>query len=224
MLAADGHSNVEISRRVGVSLPTVRAWLDRYGTGGIAALGDLPRSGRPVVHDENSIIAATLDVPPAHLGVTHWSARLLGAQLGISFATVARIWRRWGLKPWKAETFKFSTDPELEAKIRDVVGLYVDPPERAVVVCVDGKTQIQALDRTAPMLPDPPRDPGETDPRLQTRRDHHPVRRPGGRDRPGHGPLLPAAHQHRVPRLPQAPRAGAPTGAATRRLRQLRHP
>jgi len=153
VLAADGHSNVEISRRVGVSLPTVRAWRDRYRTGGMAALGDLPRSGRLVVHDENSIVAATLDPPPAHLGVTHWSARLLGAQLGISFATVARIWRRWGLKPWKAETFKFSTDPELEAKIRDVVGLYVDPPERAVVVCVDEKTQIQALDRTAPMLP-----------------------------------------------------------------------
>jgi hypothetical protein len=105
------------------------------------------------VHDETSIIAVTLEPPPERLGVTHWSARLLADHLGISFATVARIWRRWGLQPWKAETFKFSTDPELEAKIRDVVGLYLDPPVGAVVVCIDEKTQVQALDRTAPILP-----------------------------------------------------------------------
>ncbi len=153
VLAAEGHSNSEISRRVGVSLPTVRMWRNRYAAGGVAQLGDLPRSGRPAVHDEQVIIAATLEPPPAKLAVTHWSARLLADHLGISFATVARIWRRWGLKPWKAETFKFSTDPELEAKIRDVVGLYLNPPEKAVVVCIDEKTQIQALDRTAPILP-----------------------------------------------------------------------
>ncbi len=99
------------------------------------------------------VAAATLEPPPAALGVTHWSSRLLADHLGVSFATVARIWRRWGLKPWKAETFKFSTDPELEAKIRDVVGLYLDPPAKAVVVCVDKKTQVRALDRTAPILP-----------------------------------------------------------------------
>ena len=114
---------------------------------------DLPRSGRPAVHDEQAIIAATSDRPPEKLGVKHWSARLLGDHLEISFATVARVWRRWGLKPWKAEMFKFSTDPELEAKIRDVVGLYLDPPAKAVVVCIDEKTQIQGLDRTAPILP-----------------------------------------------------------------------
>jgi len=153
LLAAEGLSNVEIGRRVGASLPTVRSWRERYRVGGLDGLGDLPRSGRPPSIDENAVIAATLDPPPPKLGVTHWSARLLGSHLGISFATVARIWRRWGLQPWKAETFKFSTDPELEAKIRDVVGLYLDPPERAVVVCVDEKTQIQALDRTAPILP-----------------------------------------------------------------------
>jgi transposase len=153
LLAAEGRSNTEIARLVGVSLPTVRSWRTRYRSGGIDGLDDRPRSGRPPVHDEESIIAATLDPPPETLGVTHWSARLLGDHLGVSFATVARIWRRWGLKPWKAETFKFSTDPELEAKIRDVVGLYLDPPAGAVVVCVDEKTQIQALDRTAPILP-----------------------------------------------------------------------
>jgi transposase len=153
VLAAEGHSNTEISRVVGVSLPTVRMWRQRYAAGGLEQLGDLPRSGRPAVHDEQVIIAATLEPPPEKLGVTHWSARLLANHLGIGFATVARIWRRWGLKPWKAETFKFSTNPELEAKIRDVVGLYLNPPEKAVVVCIDEKTQIQALDRTAPILP-----------------------------------------------------------------------
>ena len=153
VLAADGASNAEIGRRVGVSLPTVRSWRERYRVGGLGNLGDLARSGRPATVDETSVIAATLDPPPPRLGVTHWSARLLADHLGVSFATVARIWRRWGLRPWKAETFKFSTDPELEAKIRDVVGLYLDPPGRAVVLCVDEKTQIQALDRTAPILP-----------------------------------------------------------------------
>ena len=87
------------------------------------------------------------------MGVTHWSARLLGKHLGISFASVARIWRDWNLQPWRRETFKFSTDPELDAKVRDVVGLYLNPPDKAVVVCIDEKSQIQALDRTAPILP-----------------------------------------------------------------------
>jgi transposase len=153
LLAADGESNAEISRRVGVSLPTVRSWRDRYQGGGVSALGDLPRSGRPQLIDQNAVIAATLDPPPERLGVSHWSARLLADHLGVSFASVARIWRRWGLQPSKAETFKFSTDPQLEAKIRDVVALYLDPPVGAVVLCVDEKTQIQALDRTAPILP-----------------------------------------------------------------------
>ena len=133
LLAAEGTSSAEVGRRVGMSLPTVHSWRVRYATGGLAALDDRPRSGRPPVHDEQAITAATLDKPPATLSVTHWSARLLADHLGISFATVARIWRRWGLKPGKAETFKFSTDPELEAKIRDVVGLYLDPPAKAAL-------------------------------------------------------------------------------------------
>ena len=123
--------------------------------------------------------------PPAHLGVTHWSARLLAAELKISFATVARIWRKWDLQPWRSETFKFSTDPELDAKIRDVVGLYVDPPEKAVVVCIDEKSQIQALDRTAPTLPIRPGLPERADPRLRPPWHHHPVRRARRGHRPG---------------------------------------
>jgi transposase len=86
-------------------------------------------------------------------GVTHWSSRLLARHLGIGYGTVARVWRDHGIQPWRAETFKFSTDPELVAKVTDIVGLYLDPPENAIVLCVDEKSQIQALDRTAPTLP-----------------------------------------------------------------------
>ncbi|HZY00527.1 MAG TPA: IS630 family transposase [Dermatophilaceae bacterium] len=153
LLASQGVANAAIARQVGVSGPTVLLWRNRYEAGGMEALEDLPRSGRPPVHDEVAVVVATLEAPPARLGVTHWSARLLGDQLGISFATVARIWRKWNLQPRRVETFKFSTDPELEAKIRDVVGLYLNPPDKAVVVCVDEKSPVQALDRTAPILP-----------------------------------------------------------------------
>jgi transposase len=156
LLAAEGLANAEIARRTGTSRPTVVDWRARYDAGGIASLDDQPRSGRPPEIDEIDVVVATLaddGRPPAHLGVTHWSARLLAAELKISFATVARIWRKWNLQPWRVETFKFSTDPELDAKIRDVVGLYLNPPEKAVVLCIDEKSQVQALDRTAPILP-----------------------------------------------------------------------
>jgi transposase len=158
LLAAEGLSNAEIGRRVGMTRQTVIAWRARYAAGGIQALADLPRSGRPPTVDEPTVVVATLNPPPPPLGVTHWSARLLAdyltrAGMPVSFAEVARIWRNWGLQPHRVESFKFSTDPDLEAKIRDVVGLYLDPPTNAVVVCVDEKSQIQALDRTAPLLP-----------------------------------------------------------------------
>jgi transposase len=156
LLAADGLPNAEIARLTGTSRPTVVGWRARYDEGGVAALEDQPRSGRPPEIDEIEVVVATLadeGRPPEHLGVTHWSARLLAAELGISFASVARIWRKWNLQPWRIETFKFSTDPELDAKIRDIVGLYLAPPDNAVVLCLDEKSQVQALDRTAPVLP-----------------------------------------------------------------------
>ena len=156
LLAADGVPNAQIARTVGVSRPTVIGWRDRYAAGGIAALDDQPRPGRPAEIDEIKVVVATLvngGRPPRRLGITHWSARFLATELGISFASVARIWRKWHIQPHRIETFKFSTDPELEAKIRDVVGLYLAPPDNAVVVCVDEESQIQALDRTAPPLP-----------------------------------------------------------------------
>ena len=153
LLAGDGVGTNEIVERVGVSKPTVIAWKKRYAAEGLAGLDDRPKPGRPRTVDEVAVVLATLEPPPRRLGVTHWSSRLLAEQLGISNVWVAEIWRRWGLQPWRRETFKFSTDPELETKIRDVVGLYLNPPENAVVLCIDEKSQIQALDRTAPILP-----------------------------------------------------------------------
>jgi transposase len=153
LLAADGAGTNEIVARTGVSKPTVIAWKKRYAAEGIGGLADRKKPGRPAQVDEVAVVLATLEPPPVRLGVTHWSSRLLAAQLGISNVWVARIWRKWGLQPWRRESFKFSTDPQLEAKVRDVVGLYMEPPEKAVVLSIDEKSQIQALDRTAPILP-----------------------------------------------------------------------
>jgi len=153
LLAAEGLGTSEIVRRVGVSKPTVIGWKRRYASEGLAGLDDRAKSGRPPTVDPVAIVLATLEAPPERLGVTHWSSRLLAKELGVSDFTVSTTWKKWGLQPWRRETFKFSTDPELEAKIRDVVGLYLHPPERAVVLCIDEKSQVQALDRTAPILP-----------------------------------------------------------------------
>ncbi len=140
------------ARTLGVSRPTVIKWRDRFVADGLDGLGDLPRSGRPKTIEDAQIIAATLEPPPASLAVTHWSTRLLGRHLGVADATVARAWRAYRVQPWRQGTFKFSTDPELEAKVRDVVGLYLNPPRNAIVLCVDEKSQIQALNRTQPIL------------------------------------------------------------------------
>jgi transposase len=153
LLAADGVGTNEIVDRVGVSKPTVIGWKRRYAAEGLAGLDDRPKPGRPRTVDDVEVVLATLESPPRRLGVTHWSSRLLADQLGISHVWVSKIWRKWGLQPWRTETFKFSTDPELEAKIRDVVGLYLHPPQNAIVLSLDEKSQVQALDRTAPILP-----------------------------------------------------------------------
>jgi transposase len=150
---ADGAGTWATSRMVGVSRPTVIKWRERFLALGLDGLDDRPRSGRPKTIDDAQIIAATLESPPASLAVTHWSSRLLGRHLGISDTTVARAWRAYRIQPWRRDTFKFSTDPELEAKVRDVIGLYLDPPTNAIVLCIDEKSQIQALNRTQPILP-----------------------------------------------------------------------
>jgi len=153
LLAADGVSHTEIADRLGVSRQTVITWRGRYERRGLAGLDDAPRSGRPRTIDHDRIVTATLTPPPKRLGVTHWSSRLLAAKLKIDHATVARAWKHYGIAPWRSQTFKFSTDPELVAKVTDVVGLYLAPPEDAIVLSIDEKSQIQALDRTAPILP-----------------------------------------------------------------------
>ena len=153
--SADGRSSSVICAQVGVTKPTVRQWLDRYEAGGIdALLEDRPRSGRPrtiTAEDEAEIVRMTLEEKPEN--ATHWSCRLMAEAAGVHPTTVSRIWRAHGLQPHRIEYFKLSTDPQFVEKLRDVVGLYVDPPERAVVLAFDEKSQIQALDRTQPGLP-----------------------------------------------------------------------
>ena len=168
LLAADGVANTRIAELTDSTVTTVLNWRGRYEERGIAGLADAPKPGRPRELDHREIVAETLRPPPKKLGVTHWSTRLLARQLQISDATVAKAWRDYRIQPWRSESFRFSTDPELVAKVVDVVGLYLAPPEEAVVLCVDEKSQIQALDRTAPILP--------LQPGLAERRSHDYIR------------------------------------------------
>jgi transposase len=152
--AAEGASNTEIAGEIGVSLNTVGWWRRNFSERRMDGLETAPRSGRPreITDDEvQRVLAKTLEKPPD--GSTHWSVRRLAAATGISSSTVHRIWRDHKLKPHQVRSFKFSKDPELIEKVIDVVGLYLDPPKGALVLCVDEKTQIQALDRTQPTLP-----------------------------------------------------------------------
>jgi transposase len=152
--AAEGATNTEIAAEAGVSLPTVGLWRRSFSERGLDGLNDAPRSGRPREIDDDEVqrvLAMTLEPPPD--GTTQWSVRRLAAATGLSATTVHRIWRDHKLKPHQVRSFKFSRDPRLAEKIVDVVGLYLDPPKGALVLCVDEKTQIQALDRTQPTLP-----------------------------------------------------------------------
>ncbi|GLD42936.1 MULTISPECIES: IS630 family transposase [Mycobacterium] len=154
LAAADGGSNTELAERLGLSITTVRRWRNRFVVDRLDGLLDEPRPGRPrVVGDERikDLITATLETTPPD--ATHWSTRSMAQQLGLSQSMVSRVWRAFGLAPHKQDSWKLSKDPLFVEKVRDVVGLYLDPPERAVVLCVDEKTQIQALNRTAPVFP-----------------------------------------------------------------------
>jgi transposase len=152
--AVEGQPNMRIAAELRVAPMTVLLWRRRFERDRLAGLHDAPRPGRERTYsrtDRDRVIALTLSEPPT--GLSHWSSRRLAREVGMSTRTVQRIWKEAALQPHRTETFKFSTDPELEAKVRDVVGLYLSPPERAIVLSVDEKTQIQALDRTQPMLP-----------------------------------------------------------------------
>jgi transposase len=156
LLAADGVANNEIARQVGTMQNTVRAWRRRFGTDGVEAVGRIALGrGRKSWLPEGTvaeIVRVTMQERPED-GSTHWTTRTLGRRLGVGKDTVARVWRDHDLKPWKVETFKVSNDARFEEKLVDVVGLYLNPPERAVVFSFDEKTQCQALDRTQASLP-----------------------------------------------------------------------
>jgi transposase len=154
LLAADGLKNTEIAERLGVHRPMVTKWRSRFAAERLDGLVDEPRPGRPrTIADAKveEVIVKTLETTPRD--ATHWSTRSMAREVGLTQSAVHRIWRAFGLQPHRQERWKLSKDPQFVAKVRDVVGLYLDPPERAVVLCVDEKSQIQALDRTAPILP-----------------------------------------------------------------------
>ncbi|MGW7056626.1 IS630 family transposase [Streptomyces sp. NPDC054887] len=151
---AEGHAIAEVARRLQVTTDTVRTWRRRFLERRLDGLCDDPRPGVPrkiTDADVERVIVKTLEERPRN--ATHWSTRSMAAATGMSQSAISRIWRAFALQPHRAETFKLSKDPLFVDKVRDVVGLYLDPPERALVLCVDEKSQIQALDRSQPVLP-----------------------------------------------------------------------
>jgi transposase len=154
LAAADGLNNTEIAKRLGINVSTARRWRNRFGAYRLDGLTDEPRPGQPrriTDAQVEEVIVKTLETAPKD--ATHWSTRSMAAEVGLTQSAVHRIWRAFGLQPHRQDTWKLSKDPLFIDKVRDVVGLYLNPPERAVVLCVDEKSQIQALDRTAPILP-----------------------------------------------------------------------
>ncbi len=152
LLAAQGLDNHAIAAQLGVGRVQVGRWRSRYAAGGLEAIEqDLPRGGRKVCVDHERIIELTTQTTPAN--ATHWSTRTLAKVAGVSATTVARVWRAHGLKPHRVKSFKISRDPRFVEKLEDIVGLYLSPPEHALVLCCDEKSQVQALDRTQPGLP-----------------------------------------------------------------------
>jgi transposase len=155
LLAAEGIANNAIAAQVGTSRPTVLLWRQRFSRLGVQGImKDAKRPGRKKVISEGvikQVVEKTLHSEPA--GQTHWSTRTLAKEMGLSHDTIHRIWKQHGLAPHRVETFKLSKDPKFVEKLRDIVGLYLDPPEKALVISVDEKSQIQALERTRPELP-----------------------------------------------------------------------
>ena len=176
--AAEGLANRVLARKLSTSVPTVLLWRKRYESDGIRGiLEDRPRPGRPKRISEEreaAIVEATMKTTPKD--ATQWSVRTMAAAQKVSSATVQRIWRRHKLQPHRVESFKFSNDPHFAPKVRDIVGLYMNPPDKAIVLSVDEKSQIQALDRTQTDPPATSRPAGAANARLPTSRDDDTVR------------------------------------------------
>jgi len=154
LACAEGHDNQAVARKLRVTPATVGKWRNRFVQDRLEGLYDEPRPGAPrTISDEQveQVVVRTLESTPR--GATHWSTREMAKATGHSHMTISRIWQAFGLQPHRSESFQLSPDPLLVPKVRDIVGLYIHPPEHAVVLCVDEKSQIQALDRTAPLLP-----------------------------------------------------------------------
>ena len=170
LACAEGHSNTTVAARLHVARPTVGKWRARFVEKRLDGLLDEPRPGAPRVitdADVERVVAHTLETSPRD--ATHWSTRTMAQASGLSQSAISRIWRAFGLQPHRTETFKLSQDPLFIEKVRDVVGLYLNPPDKALVLCVDEKAQIQALDRTRPLLP---MRPGQVERRTHDYRRH----------------------------------------------------
>jgi transposase len=214
LACATGAANTAVAARVGVTPQMVGKWRARFVTRRLAGLLDEPRPGAPrriTDAQVEAVVRDTLEATPRD--ATHWSTCAMAARSGLSQTTIRRIWHAFALQPHRSETFKLSQDPLFIDKVRDIVGLYLAPPDKALVLCVDEKAQIQALDRSQPLLPLRPGAGGAANARLPPPRDHVALRRPRGEERQGPGRVPPAASQHRVPEVPRHDRdrgAGGP--------------
>ncbi len=203
LLAAEGQSNTQVAKAVSTTKHTAGKWRQRYLDAGLDGLLDEPRPGTPrKLSDEQveRVLSRTLESQPEM--ATHWSTRDMAKACGLSQSSVSRIWRAFSLAPHRSETFKLSKDPLFIDKVRDIVGLYMNPPQRALVLCVDEKSQIQALDRTAPLLP---MGPGQIERRSHdyTRHGTQPVCCAGHQNRQGHRPEPATPSFSTVPQLPR---------------------
>jgi transposase len=227
LMWAEGVGVGAIVRATGTTKRTAYRWRDRYVERGLQGLKrDASRRGRKEPLSAEAIervVHMTLnEKPPAG---THWSVRRLAKAVGLSHSSVQRIWAAHGLKPHLTKTFKLSNDPQFSEKVQDIVGLYLDPPDKALVLCVDEKSQIQALDRTQPGLPLKKGPRRHADARLQATRHHHAVCRARCRHRQSHRPLPEAPPASGIPEVPAPDRPRhAEAARSASRHRQLRHP
>ena len=225
LACAQNAPSAEVARRVRTTPQTVGKWRQRFIERRLDGLLDEPRPGTPRSLGDAQVerlIATTLNEVPRD--ATHWSTRSLARKLKLSQSTVSRVWRAFGLQPHRTETFKLSTDPLFIDKVRDIVGLYLNPPAKALVLCVDEKSQIQALDRTQPILPLAPGVAERRTHDYMTTRDHHAVRGAGHGHRQSHRRTSPAPPRHGISSVPahhrrqRAPSVGGPSDHG-----QLRH-